>query len=33
LDHRIEMDIDGQAVTTLADILPARGPLQVLFIG
>jgi len=33
LGHRIEMDIDGQAVTTLADILPARGPLQVLFIG
>ena len=33
MDHRIEMDIDGQAVTTLADILPARGPLQVLFIG
>jgi len=33
LDHRIEVDIDGQAVITLADILPARGPLQVLFIG
>lgn len=33
MDHRIEMEIDGQAVTTLADILPVRGPLQVLFIG
>ena len=27
------MKIDGRAVTTLADILPARGPLKVLFIG
>jgi len=25
--------MDGQAVTTLADIVPARGPLRVLFIG
>ena len=33
MDYRIEMEVDGQAVTTLADILPARGPLQVLFIG
>jgi len=33
VDHRIEMDIDGRTVITLADILPARGPLKVLFIG
>jgi TDG/mug DNA glycosylase family protein len=33
VDHRIEMELDGQTVVTLADILPARGPLRVLFIG
>ncbi|MCX6364304.1 MAG: hypothetical protein NTW58_09105, partial [Actinobacteria bacterium] len=33
MDHRIEIEMDGQAVTTLADIVPARGPLRVLFIG
>jgi hypothetical protein len=33
LDHRIEIDLDGLAVTTLADIVPPRGPLRVLFIG
>jgi uracil-DNA glycosylase len=33
VDHRIEIDIDGQTVTMLADIVPVRGPLEVLFIG
>jgi TDG/mug DNA glycosylase family protein len=33
VDHRTELEIDGQTVTTLADILPARGPLRVLFVG
>jgi uracil-DNA glycosylase len=33
VDHRIDMEIDGQAVTTLADIVPTRGPLRVLFVG
>ena len=33
MDHRTEIEMDGQAVTTLADIVPARGPLRVLFIG
>ena len=33
MDHRTEMEVDGRAVTTLADIVPARGPLRVLFVG
>jgi len=33
VDHHTEIDMDGHAVTTLADIVPARGPLRVLFIG
>jgi double-stranded uracil-DNA glycosylase len=33
VDHCIEMDVDGSHVVTLADILPERGPLRVLFIG
>jgi TDG/mug DNA glycosylase family protein len=33
LDHRTEIEMDGQAVTTLADIVPVRGALRVLFIG
>ena len=33
MDHSVEMQVDGQSVVTLADIVPARGPLRVLFIG
>jgi hypothetical protein len=33
VDHRIELEIDGRAVTTLADILPTRGPMTMLLIG
>ena len=33
MDHRIEIEVDGRVVTTLADIVPARGPLRVLFVG
>ena len=33
MDHRTEIVVDGQTVETLADILPPRGPLRVLFIG
>lgn len=33
MNHCTEIQLDGQAVTTLDDILPVRGPLQMLFIG
>ena len=33
MDHRTELEIDGSSVTTLADIVPPRGPLRVLFVG
>jgi uracil-DNA glycosylase len=33
VDHRIDIEVDGRAVTTLADIVPAHGPLRVLFVG
>ena len=33
MDHSVEMQLDGHTVVTLDDILPARGPLRVLFIG
>ena len=33
MDHRTELEIDGTSVTTLADIVPPRGPLRVLFVG
>jgi len=33
VDYRIEMTFDGLQVTTLADILPERGPLRMLIVG
>lgn len=33
MSHCIEMEVDGRVVVTLADILPERGPLRVLFVG
>ena len=33
MNHRTKINVDGGTVTTLADIVPARGPLRVLFIG
>ena len=33
MDYRIDMVFDGQALPTLADILPERGPLRMLIVG
>jgi uracil-DNA glycosylase len=33
MNHCIEIQVDGRGVTTLADVVPPRGPLRVLFIG
>jgi TDG/mug DNA glycosylase family protein len=33
MDHRVKLEFDGRSVDTLADILPPRGPLRVLFVG
>ncbi len=33
MDHGTHIQVDGHTVKTLADVLPVRGPLQLLFIG
>jgi double-stranded uracil-DNA glycosylase len=33
VDHRTELQIAGETVVTLADILPERAPLRLLFVG
>ena len=33
MDHCVEIELDGRGVVTLADILPERAPLRVLFVG